>query len=584
MMMAETTRHNGWMQMTLRSRVARSHGVAGFIFCFALFVYVDRWSPGKNALCRRLLELTGSQATGTAGIEEEHAGGKSSLRGSSQEGSPAKTLQQSQDTSDAASAETSSSSVKRFIWLSDPHSDPYYGTEAAECTQTEPAEQVKNVFGTMGCDPPFALFESALTAVSELAGDYEFVLDTGDFVRHGQSELPIPREAVTSIIRRGSQLLVSTLGENLTAKQFAVGTLGNDDSPMNYYLDDTTDKDSNPWLSAVASAFVESGAMPADVEQFYSYGGYWERQLGSITILSINTIIYAALHVPATAAPDPFHQFAWLRERLHAASAENRSVWIVGHIPPGIETFGYSGLWHPTYVDSYLELVQDKQLSGTIVAQLFGHVHKEEIRILPDAPSDTGPMILTGSISPIFRNQPSFRVFEYDAKTGRPLTWKTYYAELTEGSSPLMWKLGYDAADLYNPIKDALEANKSINQGTLGQLADLLAQGGSTWNSYASWYTTSYENDLQHCGENPLLPGLNAGVRMRCVRKYVCALTVSTETAFADCVNNSGAVFTTTGQKPPTSMEDFANRRKDHWRDIGIPEHLLWPAGGFAFH
>lgn len=32
---------------------------------------------------------------------------------------------------------------------------------------------------------------------------------------------------------------------------------------------------------------------------------------------------------------------------------------IVGHISPGIETFAYTELWYPQYVEAYLEIVQD---------------------------------------------------------------------------------------------------------------------------------------------------------------------------------------------------------------------------------
>lgn len=35
-------------------------------------------------------------------------------------------------------------------------------------------------------------------------------------------------------------------------------------------------------------------------------------------------------------------------------------------------------------------IVQDEELGGVISAQLFGHVHKDEIRILPQAPKGAG--------------------------------------------------------------------------------------------------------------------------------------------------------------------------------------------------
>merc|ERR1712232_400959 len=138
--------------------------------------------------------------------------------------------------------------------------------------------------------------------------------------------------------------------------------------------------------------------------------------------------IYSVWHTPASShlPEDPFEQMAWLRQRLEAASAEGRSVWIVGHIPPGMETYGYTELWHQQYVKAYLNLVEDPKLGGCIAAQLFGHVHAEEIRVLPRAPPGAGPVLLMGAISPIFHNNPSFRLVEYDASTGRMLDYTDY--------------------------------------------------------------------------------------------------------------------------------------------------------------
>merc|ERR1712232_1051897 len=171
-------------------------------------------------------------------------------------------------------------------------------------------------------------------------------------------------------------------------------------------------------------------------------------------------------------------------KRLTAAKKEKRPVWIVGHIPPGMETYGYTQLWHPAYVTAYLQIVQNKELASTIAAQFFGHLHKEEFRLLPDAPAGAGAIYLASAISPVYKNLPCFRIFEFDLETGRPLDWKTYYSEMAIGSEAPVWKLGYTGAGAYPPIKDALENDRPVEQATFAQLADMLADGGVVWNTY----------------------------------------------------------------------------------------------------
>eukprot|EP00929_Paragymnodinium_shiwhaense_P015895 TRINITY_DN12399_c1_g1_i1.p1 TRINITY_DN12399_c1_g1~~TRINITY_DN12399_c1_g1_i1.p1 ORF type:complete len:607 (+),score=96.14 TRINITY_DN12399_c1_g1_i1:37-1857(+) len=492
----------------------------------------------------------------------------------------------------AATRDSPPRAVGRVAWLPDPHVDPYYGTDmrgtSGTCTKQEPALQAMNPFGYMGCDAPSALFESAVDAAAGL-GEMDFVLFTGDFVRHAQNILENPWQNVTSIVNNASKVLVSAF-PTLSARQFAVGSLGNDDSPMNYEENITTEANSNSWLANMAHVFIDAGAMPADAAYNYSYGGYWERRLGSITVLSINTIIYSVSHTPATTPlpHDPFHQFDWLRKQLHAAKREGRSVWIVGHIPPGIETYGYTQLWHPAYVTAYLGIVQDKELASTIAAQLFAHVHKDEIRLLPDAPEGAGPIYLAGAISPVYKNQPSFRVLEYDTATGRPLNWQTYYAELPKGSTAPVWKLGYTGAGAYPPVKAALERERPVEQATLLQLADMLTEGGAAWNTYSEWYTATVPNDLQHCGRDPQIPGLNASMREKCRRKYRCALTVSTDARFKACAGILPAddveiVRSEMPAAPPQPFDgDFEAARKATWEHLGVPREELWPGGGFG--
>eukprot|EP00929_Paragymnodinium_shiwhaense_P068381 TRINITY_DN34379_c0_g1_i1.p1 TRINITY_DN34379_c0_g1~~TRINITY_DN34379_c0_g1_i1.p1 ORF type:complete len:447 (-),score=100.82 TRINITY_DN34379_c0_g1_i1:379-1719(-) len=441
----------------------------------------------------------------------------------------------------------------------------------------------------MGCDSPAALFESASKAAAEITPEADFVLFTGDFVRHGQDRLRDPWNNVTGIVRKASEILASAF-PGMKSEHFGVGTLGNDDSPRNYELNITTDAASNEWLSDVGSVFVQTGTMPTDAASDYYYGGYWERQLGPITMLSINTIIYSVSHLPKRPlAEDPFRQFQWLRERLAAARKANSSVYIVGHIPPGIETFGYTALWHKEYLEAYLSIVQDKQLGGVVAAQLFGHVHKDEFRLLPNAPTGAGPILLTSALSPIYRNLPSFRVVEYDAGSGRLVSWKTYYAELQTGSQPLRWRLGYDALQLYPAFASAAASKTFVTQASFATMADELAAGGVLWNSYAAWYATLVGNDLQHCGVEPQIRGLDASVRERCRQKYHCALYVADQASFDKCAHLEEEEAATADSRldgvkrlepePPRSQEDFEARRKAHWEHLGITKSQLRASG-----
>lgn len=448
----------------------------------------------------------------------------------------------------------SKSGSKFFLWLTDPHVDLYYGTDGQQCHRNASVLALHS-FGLIGCDPPMALMDAASAEAASVAakvGGAEFTIFTGDFVRHRQDEMPDPYANVTTTIQRVTESLVSIGGP----EKALVGALGNDDSPLNYELKITSQEPSNNWLRNVGSAFETCGAMNPKTLLQYEYGGFTETEMGGLIVISLDTIIYSVRHTPRPAdgeplLADPFGQFAWLRERLQAAKAGGRVVWIAGHIPPGVESYGYTELWHHEYLNAYRGILVDEGLGSVVAAQLFGHVHASEFRVLSGAPREMGPTMLSGSISPIYRSNPGFRLVEYDPDTGRPLNYLVYYSEMPHVGGKLSWKLGYNAIETYPQLKGSF-----TNEG-VSQLSNVLSIGGPVWNTYASWYKVAYTNDLMHCGRSPLLGNLTEEVRLNCVNVYMCAMHIATRADFLICKSmaNSSSPIRARGLPSPGDVQ-----------------------------
>jgi len=327
----------------------------------------------------------------------------------------------------------------------------------------------------------------------------------------------------------------------------------------------------------------------------YSYGGFYEEEHGGLTILTINTLIYSVRHTPQPPQgeglpEDPFGQLAWLRERLTRAAAEGRSVWIVGHIPPGIETYGYTELWHPAYLEAYRSLVETPGLAGAVACQLFAHVHADEFRLLPGARTGAGPILLAGAISPIYRNKPAFRMVEYDPATGHPLNYLVYYSEgFTEsGQGPqggaqqdtevdtdvedlLRWRLGYSAVQAYAPLRHGLEHAGALRSEPFWELEGRLEDAGAVWNTYAGWYKTQYISDLMYCGTHPQAGNENLTVRQACVSAYTCALQIMTQAEYDACKRTRAKVSmqsVATLSPIEAGDEQYELGRQAHWEAL----------------
>ena len=91
----------------------------------------------------------------------------------------------------------------------------------------------------------------------------------------------------------------------------------------------------------------------------------------------------------------------------------------MGHIPPIVDSYGGVPQWKESHIIRYKNLVH--QYKTTIVAQWYGHVHRIEFRV----DNDTA-LFTVGSISPIFRNDPTFTVWKYNTTSHELVDWITY--------------------------------------------------------------------------------------------------------------------------------------------------------------
>ena len=172
-------------------------------------------------------------------------------------------------------------------------------------------------------------------------------------------------------------------------------------------------------------------------------------------ILSLNTVFFsnnyhaanfddACATVPSTAASD---LLAWLESNLTQARLANQKTWLMFHIPPGIDGFttiqnratrseatspsadescakAIVPMWVPEWTarfDGLLETFHD-----TVVASFAGHTHSDDFRLINAAGTNEAFVIITPAISPIYDQNPSFRVVQY-ADDGSLVDQTTYY-------------------------------------------------------------------------------------------------------------------------------------------------------------
>jgi len=193
-----------------------------------------------------------------------------------------------------------------------------------------------------------------------------------------------------------------------------------------------------------------SSWIPSDqVNTFLQMGAFAVSPLPSLLILSLNTILYSGRNTNVMNASDPCGQFAWLSGQLENAKNSGVAVYIIGHIIPGMDPDYYTPLWVSSYIATFLEIVIP-YTSGVIEGMLFGHVHRDEFRMLniPQQTNVISSLVTASSFTPIFDNNPSFRLYKYN-KDYTLSDYQSFYIDLYLANvyGQANWTLEYSWSD-----------------------------------------------------------------------------------------------------------------------------------------
>jgi sphingomyelin phosphodiesterase acid-like 3 len=120
--------------------------------------------------------------------------------------------------------------------------------------------------------------------------------------------------------------------------------LGNNDSDCGDYRLDAHSEFLAITGKEVTKNFPASERQGA--EESFAVGGYYSVSLPApienARLLVLNDIFMSKNYTTCAGKPDPSAadaQLAWLRQQLTEARAKKQKVWVMGHIPPGVDLY-----------------------------------------------------------------------------------------------------------------------------------------------------------------------------------------------------------------------------------------------------
>jgi len=464
------------------------------------------------------------------------------------------------------SAQTQAETVP-VVMLSDIHFDPFHDpvkfdklraaplpewqkilAEPDSPTQLPDATKLASGCATRGMDTPWVLLESSLAAAHTHSPHPLFVTVSGDLLAHAFEcrfqalAHKASAEEQSAFAAKTLEYVAGELRRVFPATPIYMA-LGNNDSGCGDYRDSPN----SDFLKSAAeslSSDLDSPVAQKNLLQSFPAGGDYSVALPKPIVrgrlIVLQDIFLAGGHVGCDGKPDPAAaaaQLEWLHSELAAAHARNEQVWVMAHIPPGVNF--YTTLSSNRDVckgQAPVMFLKDEKLvdvltdfAADIRLAIFAHSHMDEMRLLqtgnvvskPDADAAVKPAWvaakLVPSVSPINGNNPTFTLADVDPKTATMKDYRVFSANNKTGIAA-KWSEDYRYSVAYHSTGFTPE-----------EVAKLMEKFGADKQGEAP-ESQEYESNF--------MPG--GGLKSLAIRlvwpAYVCSIRQNTVAGFHDCM------------------------------------------------
>lgn len=380
------------------------------------------------------------------------------------------------------------------LLVSDIHFDPFHDPEKAKLLDRSQASAWASILQSAdsvnaaqalaslqkscrakGEDTPFPLLRASLDAMRSREAAPGFVTVTGDLIAHQftcryQTLFPgSSQQSYETFVEKTIQFVVEQLRAEFPGTPVYV-SLGNNDSDCGDYRLDAGGSFLSKTAELVAEGLPETSR--AEVLREFPAGGYYNiamEPLRRTRVIVLNDIYLSPRYATCKGVADPAPgnaELDWLEEQLREARAAGQKVWVMGHIPPGVNVYSTVTKLTDVCANEPAEMFLKSDRLDDLLASyadvvrlgLFAHTHMDEMRVIgptgPDGVFNGGAtgaremaVKMVPSISPVDGNNPSFTVARVDKATAVLKDFAVVVASDFAGSA---WREEYDFAATYH--------------------------------------------------------------------------------------------------------------------------------------
>ncbi len=400
-----------------------------------------------------------------------------------------------------------------------------------------------------GVDTPFSLLHSSLEAMRSRQPDAQFLTVSGDLLAHSFScrfttLFPGSTESdYQAFVLKTLSFVMGELRAGFPGVPVYVALGNNDTACGDYRLDPGSD------FLLRSGRIIADGLPPSQQRQArkeFAKGGYYSLTMAApmrdTRLIVVNDIFLSPNYSTCAGRPDSAAtpaEMLWFEEQLAEARRMGQRVWVMGHIPPGVNPYSTVAKIKDVCGNEAPEmfLSSDKladlmiEYGDVIRLGIFAHTHMDEMRLLEPQGSaqqnsfehsvfkHSVAIKIVPSISPVDGNNPSFTVARVNRATAALRDYEVIAASNQSGIATT-WSKEYDYAQAYHEAQFSPSTVKKL-------IAEFENDRGATTEASQEYIRNYFVGDRSSelKGFWPL---------------YVCALANHTAKAYAACVCSAG--------------------------------------------
>ena len=395
-----------------------------------------------------------------------------------------------------------------------------------------------------GVDTSFDLLQSSLQAMRARQPDAKFMTVNGDLIAHAFScrfKALLPQSTQSeyqAFVLKTLSFVVSSLRATFPGMPIYIALGNNDSGCGDYKLDAGSD-----FLAETGKILGDALAAPQRQEaiQQFAAGGYYDIAMAApmrdTHIIVVNDVFLSPKYTTCGGLPNVTAANAemdWLKQHLASAQQSGQKIWILGHIPPGIDAYSTVAKLRNVCTQAAPVLflssskMDDIMLEHASVIRLgiFAHTHMDELRLLQPEAGDPSPSAehsvvikLASSISPIDGNNPSFTIARINPSTARLEDYEVIAASNQTGVAA-KWSPEYDYARTYHEAE--------FSPATVKDLITKFQADPGSQQEISNDYIRNYFVGDRSAALKPFWP------------QYACSLANTTAKSYASCVCATG--------------------------------------------